>query len=221
MMPLRLFCYMARIWERWLRQIPEEEATCPELPLIFPIVLYQGKPEWNAARSLRELAAPIPKDLRPYFPDFSFHLETLTTRPDLDFAPGLAQLGISVLKLMWDEDFVTWLRRFGEQLLELHQRGEHDRIRVLLVYASSQVSQERRSEFIEYLHEHLPAMTTSGNSIYDSLINEGMEKGREEERKEMLQATIRNMQENGMSVDDIIRVTGWERSEVEEFYCSD
>ena len=47
-MVLRLFCYMAQIWERWLKELlaskdPEEKRTEKKMPLIFPLVLYQGE----------------------------------------------------------------------------------------------------------------------------------------------------------------------------------
>ncbi len=236
-MVLRLFCYMARIWERWLLDQGQDRAgesggskdssggesetggqAQEGLPLIFPLVLYQGRPVWTAAQFLGEMVGNLPDDLRPFFPDFRFHLETLETRPDTDFPPGLAQLGISVLKLMWDEDFIGWLGRFGPQLLELNRQGPRDELELLLVYAFTQVHRSRREEFIAYIHQNLSAMETTGESIYDSLIEEGLEQGLEQglekdraEKDEALRAMVRNMLDNGKRPDEILRLTGLER----------
>ena len=233
-MPLRLFSYMGRIWTRWLQhepQLGEEEVggSAPrskrKLPVIFPIVLYQGESEWNAPHSLAELTrGELPGDLKPYFPDFRFWLESIRDRPESSFPPGLAQLGISVLKLMWDEDFLGWMRRMEDQLLELQQTGRGDKLEVLLIYAFTQVDQSRRTEFIENIGRNLSPMITTGKSIYDSLIEEGMEKGREqglvqgiEEGLEKVRAMVRNMRENGMSIDEISRIAGLENREIERY----
>jgi predicted transposase YdaD len=189
-MVLRIFCYMAQIWERWLATIqdtkdPDEKRTEKKLPLIFPLVIYQGEADWTAPLSLSELTrGVIPDDIKPYFPDFKFHLESIKAMPDGELPPGLAQLGVSVMKLMWDDDFIGWLNRMRDQLLELQKRGEEDKITVLLVYAFSQIDRTKRREFIEHIYENLNPMTTNGQSIYDSLIEEGMEKGMEKGSRE-------------------------------------
>ena len=212
-MVLRLFCYMAQIWERWLAEImsskdPDEKRTEKKMPLIFPLVIYQGEETWTAPTSLSELTRGIiPDDIRPYFPDFRFHLEPVKAREDDDFPPGLAQLGISVMKLMWDDDFIGWLNRMHDQLLELQKRGEEDKVTLLLVYAFSQIDRSNREVFIEHIQENLKPMTTTGQSIYDSLIEEGMEK-----KARMM---VSNMHQNGMTVEQIAECSGLEKEEVE------
>lgn len=227
-MALRIFCYMAKIWERWLLALPSEEEeeggkakpkrkrARPALPLIFPIVLYQGKPRWTAPRTLAELAGELPADFRRFFPDFEFHLETLN-RPASDFPPGLAQLGISVMKLSWDGNFGDWLERFATQMLDLHERGERDKLDVLLIYAISQVHRSKRQELIQQIHEHLKPMVTTGESIYDALIEEGMEKGMEKGMERL----VRSMRGHGMSILEIAEVTDLPEDEVRQLLAAD
>ncbi|MEI2418883.1 Rpn family recombination-promoting nuclease/putative transposase, partial [Arthrospira platensis SPKY2] len=50
-MPLRLLRYMLRIWDHWEREHPNDT----RLPLIFPLVLFQGTGGWRAAADLRGL----------------------------------------------------------------------------------------------------------------------------------------------------------------------
>ena len=114
---------------------------------------------------------------------------------------------------MWDEDFIGWLDRMQDQLLELQKRGEEDKIIVLLVYAFTQVDRSKREKFIEHIQENLRPMTTTGTSIYDSLIEEGEEKGMEKQARIM----VRNMHQNGMTVDEIAKTAGLEKEEVERF----
>ena len=224
-MVLRIHCYMAQIWERWLLELfaskdSEKKRTEKKMPLIFPLVIYQGETGWNAPQSLADLTCgQIPDDIRPYFPDFKFHLESVVARPEDEFPPGLAQLGISVMKLMWDDDFIGWLNRIQDQLLELQKRGEEDKITVLLVYAFSQIDRTKREGFIEHIHNNLKPMTTIGQSIYDSLIEEGMEKGIEKGiekgMEKQAKTMVRNMHENGMTIEEIVKVTLIEKEVVE------
>ena len=43
-MPFRLLCYMVNIWQNARKQEPEQKS----LPLILPVVFYQGKQPWRA-----------------------------------------------------------------------------------------------------------------------------------------------------------------------------
>jgi hypothetical protein len=50
-MPFRLLEYQVEIWRHWLKH---EDETRP-LPVIVPIVLYNGEPPWTASRKFREI----------------------------------------------------------------------------------------------------------------------------------------------------------------------
>ena len=54
-MPFRLLVYMVDIWEQYFRNVPEEERTRKEfrLPVVVPLVLYNGKYNWTAERRFR------------------------------------------------------------------------------------------------------------------------------------------------------------------------
>ena len=70
-MPLRLLRYMVRIWDRWEQEHPHEDG----LPLIFPVVLFQGKGGWNAPPDLRGLVrvpAEVGKDWEAFVPMFQY-----------------------------------------------------------------------------------------------------------------------------------------------------
>jgi hypothetical protein len=51
--PLRLLCYMLGTWESWRKRFPNKA----KLPLVIPIVLFQGASGWSALRSLHALIA--------------------------------------------------------------------------------------------------------------------------------------------------------------------
>ena len=70
-MPLRLLRYMVRIWDRWEQEHPREDG----LPLIFPVVLFQGKGGWKAPLDLRSLVRVPAKaggDWEAFVPVFQY-----------------------------------------------------------------------------------------------------------------------------------------------------
>lgn len=56
-MPFRLLLYMVEIWRDILKNTDKNEAARKDfrLPVIVPIVLYNGKQEWTAARTYKEI----------------------------------------------------------------------------------------------------------------------------------------------------------------------
>lgn len=142
------------------------------------MVLYQNPKDWNAATSLSELVdgGEIPEDFEPFFPNFKFQLRPVRDYLDKDLPPGLAKMGISVMKLMWDPDFSSCLDQLSEMLhlVELDQVSE---IELLLVYASTQIEASQKLEFLKEIQTKLKPMGTEGTSIYDALKAEGEAEG--------------------------------------------
>ena len=55
-MPFRLLVYMVNLWEQYFRNVPEDERERKEfrLPMVVPMVLYNGKENWTALRRFRD-----------------------------------------------------------------------------------------------------------------------------------------------------------------------
>ena len=55
-MPFRLLVYMVNMWEQYFRNVPEEvrERKDFHLPVVVPMVLYNGKDNWTAQRRFRD-----------------------------------------------------------------------------------------------------------------------------------------------------------------------
>ena len=55
-MPFRLLVYMVNLWEQYFRNIPEEvrERKDFRLPVVVPMVLYNGREGWTALRRFRD-----------------------------------------------------------------------------------------------------------------------------------------------------------------------
>ncbi|MDX2111657.1 MAG: Rpn family recombination-promoting nuclease/putative transposase [Verrucomicrobiota bacterium] len=96
-MPFRLLVYMVHAWGVFRKNNPE--AT--KLPAIFPVVLAQNDKNWTVSPRFIDLI-DIPTNLlpvlKPYIPDFSYHLFELSKHNYDDFLG--TPLGIMVLRLL-------------------------------------------------------------------------------------------------------------------------
>lgn len=72
-MPLRLLVYMSRIWV----SLADERAA--SLPVIIPVVLYNGEGRWTASTRFSSLLDPggPPEGARAFIPDFRFVVDDL------------------------------------------------------------------------------------------------------------------------------------------------
>ncbi len=93
-MALRIIIYMANIWDRHKKQYPTEKV----IPLIIPMVLYQGKSNWTAVSSLHELLQ-VPDYLESYIPQFSYILTDLTNISDEEIKGEIfVRLALQIMK---------------------------------------------------------------------------------------------------------------------------
>ena len=68
-MRFRLLKYMCRIWDESFKQHPEQS----ELPLILPVVFYQGASEWRYSTEFADLF-PAGEREHAFLPRFAHHL---------------------------------------------------------------------------------------------------------------------------------------------------
>jgi predicted transposase YdaD len=70
-MALRMLVYVGLLAQDLVRR---DELAQGQLPPILPLVLYNGLPEWHAARDVEALFAPSPRGLEAYRPRLAYHL---------------------------------------------------------------------------------------------------------------------------------------------------
>ena len=79
-MALRVLVYVGLLYQHLIR---ENRVTHGKLPPVFPLVLYNGDPRWNAAQELKELIAlPNATPLWPYQPTIRYYLVDESRYPD-------------------------------------------------------------------------------------------------------------------------------------------
>ena len=201
MMVLRILGMMVRRYESLLREDPNLD----RLPIVLPVVLYQGDAAarpWQHARRLHEVLAADTDTLAafaPFIPDFEFALDDLTQQSiDHLHQRALTSLGYATIRLLRDARTIPSLQQLLDSPRELAiwqtiaagPNGHLDLVRYLLyIYHTSDASSQDIHAFARKLGplgEHT-AMTAAERLIAaaaPSLRNEGRAEGRNEGRAE-------------------------------------
>ena len=108
-MPVRILVYAALLWLYLIEQ--GEIKPGDTLPPIFPIVLYNGRTKWQAARDIKSLLPSMPKGLQAYQPAQKFFLvdENALSQEVLDAARGVSAHLFRLERLRMGDPFVCLL----------------------------------------------------------------------------------------------------------------
>jgi hypothetical protein len=71
-MPVRILTYLGLLYQDLIQQ--GSIAKGDKLPPVLPIVLYNGKPRWQAATQIADLIEPVPGTLSEYTPQLKYLL---------------------------------------------------------------------------------------------------------------------------------------------------
>ncbi|HET9228308.1 MAG TPA: Rpn family recombination-promoting nuclease/putative transposase [Thermoanaerobaculia bacterium] len=117
-MAVRLLAYVALLYQDLLAR--KELTPSGQLPLVLPIVLYNGEDRWWAPLELSELIQAVPEEAQPYVPRLRYRLidegsyspEELEDRQSLVAALfGLEKSRRKVDLKRWFGRLAGWLRR--------------------------------------------------------------------------------------------------------------
>jgi hypothetical protein len=100
LMSYLLFRYMERIWEQTINQ-----DLIGHLPLIIPVVIYNGSTPWNVATQFSKLFGSN-SELSLFLPDFQYIMCDLSHISEFDFSDSkILETGMHLLKSIHDNDF--------------------------------------------------------------------------------------------------------------------
>jgi len=95
-----LFRYMERIWEQTINQ-----GLIGHLPIIFPVVIYNGSTSWNVSTHFSNLFGTR-SNLISALPDFQYIMCDLSNIADLDFSRNpILSAGMHLIQTIHDNDF--------------------------------------------------------------------------------------------------------------------
>jgi predicted transposase YdaD len=175
---LQLLRYQLNFWETRLKN---QEPLCPIIPLVF----YHGKQPWQAKSLAEVLQVEAHSPLRALIPDLKYLLVDLSQYPDAVikqlFVERSLQIGMLLMKHIFDKAF---LERLAELLNGIDALLEGDwgrtKFKQILLYLLKASKKNHRTKIIEIMQEMSEKVQEESLSIYDALINEGIEKGIEQ-----------------------------------------
>ena len=231
--PLRLLGYQVTLWEQWLRDLPREHSRVGlRLPPILPLVLYQGKATWTVAPDMQAmlnldgLQESTREALMPYLVNQRYMLQNLGTTRDEDIGPrGMVRVTLLMMKHIKSRDILRVLAslqqelaeeiandRAGEAISDLHE------VRMVLRYilmASEYVDTRQLADAVEPLGEQIKEIAvTEGERLIATGFRKGLEEGLEKGRREERLSMARNLLREGMAPETVARLTKLPLSQV-------
>ncbi len=190
-MPLRVLNYCVQVWMRCWQTHTDQ----PRLPLIVPLVLYQGAQPWQHEREFAELFANVAPQWR-WVPRFE-HVLIDQSRQSPDSVPGALAARLAQVAMM------AAFRQAREELLEsatrlmgeLYRAMGFDAVTKHVEYVLATQPDEYRSVFVDALRRNVPGRGGDVMNYVEQLIERGRREGRQEGRQEgRLEGQIRTIE---------------------------
>ncbi len=182
---LQLLGYMTSIWKK----------TVPRpLPVILPVVFYQGREKWEAPQWFSNRFSNTDRmdgDLKDYIPDYKYELFEISSLRDEE-VKGAKRLRIylDVLRmrsLRGKAAIRETMFRVAVTISELPQTEANERFfQVCTIYLFETMGGEYFQQLSELMKTVSEERSEKMQTIADMLRQEGMEKGKEEGREELL-----------------------------------
>ena len=175
-MPLRLLNYCVQIWLRWRNRQEEERG----LPLIVPLVLYQGADPWQYDREFAELFPNAEPEWR-WVPRFE-HLLIDQTEQSPESVPGavaarLAQIAMmAAFRAAREALLVSATRLMGE----LYRAVGFAEVAKHVEYVLATQPDEHRAAFVESLRRNVPGRGGEVMNYVEQMVERGRREGLQE-----------------------------------------
>ena len=207
----QLLRYMIEIWESKMKK-----QNSGELPVIIPLVIYHDKGEWKIKTKLSDMIEgydQLPEEVKRYIPDYEYLIYDLTKYNDEDIK--LESVTRIIIKIMRDVRYAS-----KEKVVDIITEGftlldkmiEKDNIthymESCLRYVLSVRNDIDKDELIQIADQISVEGSELVMTIADKLRQEGKQEGRQEGRQEEIRKVVKNAIVKGMSVEDIIDLTG-------------
>jgi predicted transposase/invertase (TIGR01784 family) len=200
---------MVKIWEQYLKQNDSPE----KLPVILPIVIYQGKQHWEFKSSIGHLFENI-ENTGDYIPEFKSEVFEISHIPDEKIKGEiLLRVHFLIQKYSGTPKISEKIHEILILLLSLsNKRTKTEYLETLLRYivATNEVEQMENitTEIEKTIEKGGMAMPTIAEKWFEDGVEKGIEKGKIEDAVKMI--------EMGMSDDDINKITGLNRERIKE-----
>ena len=184
-MRLRLLNYCLMFWMQWHREHEQE----PQLPLIVPLVFYQGAEPWRFSRQFAELVAGA-EPYRGWVPQFE-HLLIDQTEQNPESVAGTLGARLGQLALMAEFRHAGWkgwgdlLNQALQLMEELYPAAGFDVVALHVEYLVLALkTNEQQQAFAEALRRTVPGQGGEIMTYVHRMIDEGRREGELKGRRE-------------------------------------
>ena len=215
----QLLRYMVEIWESKV-----EKQGLSGLPVIIPLVIYHDKGEWRVKTKLSDMIIgynQLPEDVKKYIPSFEYLIYDLTKYNDEDIK--LESVTRIIIKIMRDvrhasKDEVMDIITEGFTLLDkiMEKDTVTHYMESCLRYVLSIRSDIEKDELIQIADQISVEGSELVMTIADKLRQEGIGIGEEKGRRDQIRKVVKNAYVKGMSIEDIIDITGLTEKEIDK-----
>ena len=177
---LRLLGYCVQVWQRWRQQHESEE----RLPLIVPLVFYQGAQRWRYEREFADLVTDAAPEWR-WVPRFE-HLLIDQTEMAAESVTGAVAARLLQIAMMaaFREAPGDLLERATRLIGELYHAAGFEEVAKHVEYVLATQPQAHRKLFSEALRTHVPGRGGEVMNYVEEMIERGRREGRQEGRRE-------------------------------------
>ncbi len=183
---LQLLRYMVKIWDLYLKQNHE-----PILPVIIPLVIYNGHRRWTVKTNFSYLFGEIETELNKYIPEFNYLLYDLSTISDEEIKGRvILKATLMALKYLTTPEPGKYLDRIFNLFKDLSESNTPlQYLETLLSYiasASDKIEEKDIKEAIRQIGKGADIMPTLAEKWIEQGEQQGMIKGRVLEAQEMV-----------------------------------
>ena len=201
-----------QVWVRWTKEHEDhedDEEAGHRLPLIVPLVFYQGARSWRYDREFAELFGDAAGGWR-WVPRFE-HLLIDRTQASAETVPGALAARLAQIALM--AAFRDGLLEQATRLMgELYRAAGFEEVAKHVEYVLATQSEENRQVFAEALQRNAPGRGGELMNYVEQLLEQGRQegelKGRQEGRQEGQVMTIEGFLEHDVPWSTIEAATG-------------
>jgi len=203
LMPFRILKYQAAIIDKHLK-----EHKGSELPLVFPLVLYNGTATpYPYSSNITDLF--VDREIYQKLPLGNFKLLDLTVTDDNEILQHRkAALMELVTKHIRSKEFITVIPQIIQALQLMHELGiDHSLVDSVVVYMMQARENKEIKELSKQVKDNAPYYEDTIMTYAESVKKEGMRLGRQEGRQESQLEIAKKMLDSGMEQKLVAEIT--------------
>ncbi len=184
---LQVLRYMVRIWEQFRKQHPKS----PKLPCILPLVLYNGKSQWNIPYDFQSLFGDDKKYFGRYIPDFNYQFyDFSTTSSEQIRCEAIGRVILSLLKHISDPDLLDKLPEDINFLFDILSKETFlELLEIMMRYVVNGTGKYTEDD-INKLLNHTVMEDDIMKTFIDKYIEQGMKQGMQQGQYKILSAQL-------------------------------